>query len=124
MRPPDWPERLARLLDDWQGRDFVWGQGDCVQFARAVVTAVTGRALKVPRYRAREVRRLLQQQDLAARVAATLGTPAAPALAQRGDVVLQGGALGVCLGASVALRAPQRGLVICPLDHTALCWPL
>jgi hypothetical protein len=130
MRPANWPERLADVVRQWRKQPFVWGQSDCVHFACAVLTAVSGRdwtVLDLGSYRSRraamdELQRL-GFSDLTDAVTALLGP--AQKNPQRGDLVsiatTQGPALGVCLGPCLAAMGP-RGLVFLPLSRTVLCW--
>lgn len=42
MRRPDWPERLAAVVDAARNRTFRWGQHDCALFALDCIDAQTG----------------------------------------------------------------------------------
>jgi hypothetical protein len=42
LRPPDWPERLARYVTAARTRAFEWGISDCCAFARGAVLAIGG----------------------------------------------------------------------------------
>lgn len=41
-RLPDWKPRLARLVNDWRGLPYRYGETDCGCFMLAAVEAVTG----------------------------------------------------------------------------------
>lgn len=47
VRRPTWDAELARYLEEWRGRPFVWGESDCGQFIAGALAAVAG----VPRAR-------------------------------------------------------------------------
>jgi len=124
-RRPDWPERLVDVLDVWQHKPFCWGRGDCVQFAVAIVWSMTERTIELPAYgNRREARAMLGRIPLQTWVSQHLGQAQPVHMAQRGDVVLCAGGLGVCTGAHVWLRAPHTGLVVRPLRAATCCWPL
>lgn len=133
MRRPDWPERLAELLENSRTQPFVWGQHDCAQFALKVLKAVDARdwsQLSFAPYRsARKAKRVLQEMGFenAQELAEALLGPAYTPLreAKRGDLAAvptpQGPALGVVVGAQVA--APGKsGLVLTPLAQALACW--
>lgn len=89
-RLADWPERLADYLAAMRPRRFAWGTHDCARFAAGAVHAVTGQQITAlqwssPADAARLLRRL---GTLATAVGQVLPELPAPALAQRGDVVL------------------------------------
>jgi hypothetical protein len=90
QRLPDWPERLADYLAAMRPHRFAWGTHDCVRFAAGAIAATTG--AQVLRWQwasmADAARVLRQLGPLPVAVGAVLPALAAPALAQRGDVVL------------------------------------
>ena len=90
QRLPDWPERLAAYLHQHRQVAFEWGTADCVRFAAGAVQATTGRDVLPCRWadKASAVRQLRQYGGLLAAVGGVLPALAAPAWAQRGDVVL------------------------------------
>ncbi len=133
MRRPDWPERLAELLEVSRTKPFIWGQHDCVQFALSVLKAVDARDWSqishTPYRSARKAKRVLQEmgfesaQELAQAVLGPAYTPLSEA--KRGDLAAVptpfGPALGVVVGAQVA--APGKsGLVLTPLTQALACW--
>ncbi len=104
-RRKDWEARLGAYLDKVRARPFRYGQHDCCLFAGNAVRAMTGRD-PVKEFRgkyrsAATAQRALREiggGDLAHVMTAKFGTPIAPALAQRGDLVMSDGSLGVCMG--------------------------
>ena len=88
-RLPDWPERLADYLATMRPHRFAWGANDCVAFAAGAVHAVTGRQVLPLQWAsmAEAVAVLRRMGPLPAVVGQVLPELAAPALAQRGDVV-------------------------------------
>jgi hypothetical protein len=113
-RLPDWPERLADLLDTRLAMPFAWGSHDCATFAadeaEAVISALGG---------------LEAAADDALRAIGAVDCP--PALAQRGDLALfltgNMPALGVIEGADVV--APGfDGLRRVPVAAATRAWAL
>ena len=108
-RFPDWPTRLSAAIEAARGRPFAWGRDDCCTFAAACVQAMTGTDPMQgwrERYRnaAGALRLQIKHGGLPVLINRALGEPIAPALAQRGDVVLigtdRGFAAGICVGES------------------------
>lgn len=90
QRLPDWPERLADYLAAMRPHRFAWGTHDCARFAAGAVHAVTGQHITALQWSSSaDAARLLRRVgSLATAVGQVLPELAAPALAQRGDVVL------------------------------------
>jgi hypothetical protein len=133
-RLPDWPQRLAALLDDALNRPFAWWDNDCVTFAAADVEAMTGmtplQGLSRWENARGAVRALRAEGGFEAAVTARLGSAVSPLLARRGDIVLMPhhaargrwpGALAVCFGDRCGAPSHDR-LVLRPLADAALCW--
>ena len=149
-RLPGWELRLAAALEEARHRPFAWGSHDCVSWAAAVRTTLTGRPTPWPgRWRTRlgaaRVLRRTGHRDLAGAVRSVLGAPLPTVrLAARGDVVLieigdrsgaasenddtnrnttaiAGQALGICIGAEAGFVAP-RGLIRRRLLDCAFAW--
>lgn len=130
----DWPSRLHTFLEAARGRPFSWGRWDCCILAADAVQVLTGTDPLAPfrgRYRsARGAARLLKPLGgLAGGCTALLGTPIAPLLAQRGDIVLiedgPGGRLacGVVDLTGRAVACPgDAGLLFVPLARARHAW--
>ena len=131
-RLPDWPERLAALVEARREAPFTWGENDCALFVADAVAAVTGedpaRAFRGYASEA-EAEALLGSEGLEGLVARALAEfgcgDCPPALAQRGDVALA--LLGnqptmvVVLGEVLAGPGPQ-GLVFLPPARIQRAW--
>lgn len=122
-RKPDWEARLAAYLEPLRTRVFAWGRHDCCTFAAGAVLAMT-EADPMPEFRGRYSTAIGSARALsrygAGTLAATLDAKfdaVAPALAQRGDIVMSGGLLGICLGGimvAVGREGEREGLVTIP----------
>jgi hypothetical protein len=113
-RRPDWPERLAALVEARRHAPFTWGTHDCAMFAADAVLVQTDRDF-LARWRGAYATE--EQGDAITGGAfgtfmeaalAAFGAAECPAgLAQRGDVALvrygNTRSLGVVLGGSVAV---------------------
>jgi hypothetical protein len=132
-RLPDWPERLAALVEARRHTPFAWGMHDCGLFAADAVLACTGTdpaAHLRGRYASEaEAEALLGEQGLYGFVraieAARGTTLCAVSLAQRGDTALvQLGnllAMGVVLGDVVAAPG-TNGLAFVRIDAARRVW--
>lgn len=119
-RHADWEARLAAYLEPLRARPFEWGAHDCCTFAAGAVEAMTGTD-PMPEFRGKYSTALGSDRALrrlgAGSLAATLDGKfeAVPApLAQRGDIVMTGGLLGICLGPfllAVGSEGEREGLV-------------
>lgn len=126
----DWPQRLARFVEQRRNVPFAWGQQDCCTFAADAVMALTG---SDPMSDLRHINtaaaatKLLKRHPLPDLVAERLGPITSALLAQRGDVVLieQEGRhlLGICLGNQWAAPG-EHGLVFGPMDTAHGAWPI
>jgi hypothetical protein len=132
-RRPDWPERLAALIEARRHTEFAWGTHDCCLFAADTVLAMTG-ADPASEWRGRydseaEALALLGERGLEGMVAdamAAFGAPECPVLAaQRGDVVLATSGneplVGVAFGSRIVVPGPER-LVFLPLSAGSRAW--
>jgi hypothetical protein len=119
-RKPDWEARLAAYLEPLRARAFAWGRHDCCTFAAGAVMAMTG-VDPMPEFRGRystaigsaRALRYLGRGDLAATLDGKFEA-VAPALAQRGDIVMSSGLLGICWGGflfAVGREGDREGLV-------------
>lgn len=133
-RLPDWPERLAALVEARRDAPFAWGSHDCGLFAADAVLACTGEDPAADLRGAYATEAAAEAMlaplgglyGLMRRIQARRGTAMIPpALAQRGDTVLipvgNELAVGVVLGADVAVPGPD-GLVFLPLADARRAW--
>jgi hypothetical protein len=133
-RHPDWPTLLAAHLTSVTLLPFAWVHNDCCTFAAGAVQAITGNdAMAALRGKytcqAGAARLIATAGSLQALVSQYLGAPLdAPALAQRGDVVLfemtdpcGPQALGICVGAQIAAPGPH-GMVLLPSNAAVAAW--
>lgn len=129
MRRDGWEHDLHEVIEGAREAPFSWGRHDCATWVADVRRALTGidaAARWRGTYRTapgamRAIRRS-GARDLAEAVTRELGGPlASPSLAQRGDIVSDGAALGVCLGAEAAFLGPD-GLVFRPLAVCTMAW--
>jgi hypothetical protein len=113
MRPHDWDSRLAAFLTARRAMQFDLRDNDCVKFCAAWWVALYGppcplETLGIRYSTRREAAAILRAHGgLRRMVGAFVGSDEiAPALAQRGDLVLADNegreALGVCLGTHIA----------------------
>lgn len=120
-RKPDWEARLAAYLEPLRARPFAWGTHDCCTFASGAVEAVTD-VDPMPEFRgkyrsaagASRALRTIGAGDLARTLDAKFNPVPAP-LAQRGDIVMHDGLLGICLGpvlVAVGREGERDGLVL------------
>lgn len=129
MRVEGWELRLQQVIEGRREALFSWGAHDCCQVALAAYEACTGHRPAVPAYSTeRGAWRVLRRLGGLRGAVAAVATPlSAPALAQRGDIVLVeqpglfGHALAVCAG-GVVLAAGQRGLVRVPAERWHAAW--
>ncbi len=132
-RLPDWPERLAALIETRRHAPFAWGSHDCMLFAADAVLACTGRD-PAAEWRGRytteaQAEAIMGEGGLYAlvrQVEDARGTALCPPhLAQRGDtaLVMRGNQaiMGVVLGDQVALPGLD-GLVFVPLAAARRAW--
>jgi len=120
-RLPDWEARLAAYLEPLRARQFAWGRHDCCTFAAGAVKAMTG-VDPMPEFRGRYRTALGSERALRRYGAGTLATtldrkftPIGAALAQRGDIVMSGGLLGICTAGgliAVGAEGEREGLVL------------
>lgn len=131
MRLPDWEDRLAAIVEVRRDWPFEWGRHDCILWATACAAAMTGTDLAEP------FRGQYSDREGAARVLREIGEgtlirtvnhyfPRKPAsMAQRGDLVMHGTAIGVCIGAKglfVGEEGAREGLVTVPRAEWSRAW--
>jgi hypothetical protein len=130
-RKPDWEARLAAYLEPLRLRAFAWGRHDCCTFSAGAVEAMTG-VDPMPEFRGRYSTAIGSARALSRFGRGTLDATldakfeTVPAsLAQRGDIVMSGGLLGICWGAvlfAVGREGEREGLV--RIDRRAWVEPL
>ena len=131
-RHPDWEARLAAFLEPVRALPFAWGRHDCCTFAAGAVEAMTGEDAMAEfrgHYRtARGSVRALRRYGAGAlepTLTAKFGEPLPPALAQRGDVIMADGALGISLGGfalMVGSEEGREGLIRVPMARWQCAW--
>ncbi len=128
-RLENWPARLHEEIEAARGRPFCWGEHDCGTWAAAIVRALTGQELPLPkgyttqRGSALAMRRKTGSSDMTGATSFFLGEPLeTPLLAQRGDIVLhEEQALGVCVG-DQAMCLTENGLAAVPMSECVTAW--
>jgi len=131
-RVADWPQRFGDLVAQRLTVPFVWGSNDCAAWVADAVAAQHGHdtlaELRGTRRNWREAKRQIKRGGGYAAAMARAGLPSvAPALAQRGDVVLllqpdgPQALLAVCNGVA-AMCPSHQGLVAAPMAHAVAAW--
>lgn len=132
-RFPDWPARLHAFLCSRRRAAFQWSQNDCALFVADGVLAMTGTDL------AADYRGTYDDEEgaleaiagpleaFAAAAAVVHAMPeVAPALGQRGDIMLlpglAGDTLGLCTGTRIACCASPAGYGLVPVAQASRCW--
>lgn len=133
MKLPEWPERLAAVVDERRRELFAWGTNDCATFAADCVLAMTERdPLGAVRGSYDDEEGALAEigaDGLEARITATLGPPVARTLLGRGDLALIAGTqtvdgrvgLGVVLLNRIAMPGPSA-LLFLPRSYALRGW--
>ena len=135
-RSEGWPNRLNRLVNEYQGRSFEYGVTDCGTLACDVVNALIGidlyqefkntyndkksYLLILAKYSVRSIADLF---DIKAREHDILESKN-PIVAFRGDIVCISygeDCLGVCVGAR-AVCLPESGLLSVPMADVTRSW--
>jgi hypothetical protein len=131
MRLDNWPQLLARKVEEWRDRPFVYGSQDCLQFPAECVLAITGLDYRdrFPQYESEMAagRILVRCGGLDGLIISVLGKPKPVAAAQRGDVVAgdfgNGMTAFVCLGLQSAGVGPA-GLVFRRTAEMQKAWSI
>lgn len=132
-RYEDWPSRLTAYLYSCEARPFEWGSFDCALFAAGGIDAMTGlgvQAKYLGTYNsALGAARLMPNgfRGLIRELAAEWGfVEISAGYIQRGDAVLvqmeTSEALGICVGAQVALASIHGGVTYYPMTAAILGW--
>jgi len=128
MRVEGWERILAEAVEAARERPFVVGVHDCATWAAEVAGALQGRDLADWRGRVKTEKGALREMrrrgfaTLAEAVTAVLGLPLPGVLlAQRGDVVACGPAIGICLGRHAAF-VDRDGLGAVPIEACSMAW--
>lgn len=128
MKRGDWEARASAEIERWRGVRFAWGKRDCCRFAAAIVRAMTGRdpmrGLRGKSASKRAALRLIAEQPIAQRLDAKFER-VPPAFAQRGDIVMTDGSVGIFwAGAGLFLGAEgeAEGLVSVPRAEFTGVW--
>ncbi|MFB9772112.1 DUF6950 family protein [Sphingomonas yabuuchiae] len=119
-RLPDWEARLAAYLESHRLRPFAWGDHDCCLFCAGAVESMTG-VDPMPEFRGRYSTAIGAERALRRYGGGTLDatlddkfTPVTASLARRGDIIMSGGLLGICLGlhlVAVGQEGEREGLI-------------
>lgn len=134
-RMPDWPERLAEMVEARRHAPFAWGRHDCITFAADATLAMTGRdvwaAHRGSYATEAEAEGVVGPAGLEAFVAGLMADAGATEVqvieAQRGDWVLitvgNMPMVGVVVGGRIA--APGNdGLAFLPLRRASRAWAI
>lgn len=136
MRREDWPSALAKVIGEWQGLPFAWGETDCLLFAAACVDAMTGSDIyseHAGRYKTAlgARRRLGGGRDALMETLDEMFERRGVNFARRGDVAfctdsretVFGGAVMVVDMNGRSLIAPgESGLMRRPLSDASIAW--
>lgn len=131
----DWEERLGRFMGDRLGTSFAWGTRDCCLFAADWVRTCTGedpgQGLRGTYHDEAGALEIIRRHGNFCRlVSLQMGQPMMrePLRAGRGDIAAVKGeylempALGVVLGARVAVLTPRSGLAHLPVTAVLAAW--
>lgn len=131
-RLSDWEQRLAAYLEPLMtGARFEWGALDCALFAADAVLAMTGHDIAAPfrgRYSTAAGSARALKRYGAGDLKSTFDTLLPPrpiGYARRGDVVMSGGAVGICAGGFalfVGQEPEHEGLIRIPRTEWAHAW--
>lgn len=133
QRPEHWPDLLAKHLNDWCEKPFVWGESDCVHFGAAWLRAIghTDPLAGLPPWdsplsAARVFEKLGGFEHAVQAQLAVLECPEIPLMyAMRGDLAVvwideRRQALGIVNGRGVAVRYAEAGVVELPYAKNAV----
>lgn len=131
IRLPDWEDRLAQYLSEVAHAPHVYGSHDCALHGANAVLAQTGEDYAA-KFRGRYSTEIGAARALKRYGAGSLAATVDQVLpdrpighARRGDLVMVGGMVGVCVGADALFVGEQNGvagLVRFPRADWARCW--
>lgn len=131
MRLIDWEDRLSAFLAEWADTEFAYGTADCAKFAAKAAEAQTGIDLYAP-WEGKYDNSVTAAAALRKLGAGTLKKTfdkhfekRKPAFAQRGDIVFDGKAVGICIGADALFLGQEgdvQGLVRKPRTEWTRAW--
>lgn len=131
VRRSDWLARLNAELPRAAAKRFAWNRSglDCCRFAARLVRAMTGvNVMAGFSYTTEEAAwaQIAERGGLRPFLRETFGPSRRPAFAQRGDIMLARGgkAVGICIGARVAMMSEEVGYVTLPLSEFMAAFPL
>ncbi len=131
MRCEDWPERLIDEINAAREKPFAWGMHDCVLFTADCIHSMTGTDPMA------DIRGSYDTEFGAARVLHEHGYRSigdaitghfhleqrdTTSTAQRGDVLLYDGAVGICIGDVGVFLSREGGLTHIPIHFCAAAW--
>lgn len=128
VRKPDWLDRLNAVLEEAVTRPHDWQANDCCRVAARAIVAMTGDDPMPGFDYATEDEAWAQigaYGGLRRYLDKTFGGWKRPAFARRGDLMLARGgkAVGICVGAKVAIMS-EAGFGYLPLRDFVACYPL
>jgi hypothetical protein len=126
VRRAGWEVRLAEEIVAAVAQPFAWGRHDCYSWVRRVVHAISAHRLPgAGSYSSAQGAALRMRRrgfaSLEAVMDGTLERRPGVLLAQRGDVVMAEGALGICVGARCAFIS-EAGMAWRPLRGCTVAW--
>lgn len=123
-------KKLTLYLQACAATPFAWGRHDCCTFVAQAVLVQTGAdpMADLPLYAGADAAQALLAANggIESMVTQRLGDPVIPHMAARGDVVMfdtviNGMALGICVGAQFAAVTPE-GLRFYGMRHAVKAW--
>ena len=121
----NWPLALHKYVASVRETPFEWGKFDCVLFAVSCVEAMTGKPIAKPELTYTDeagAKALAAEVSLIAELKSQLGALEVPfKMMQQGDLIIykEDGLekTNVCLGSTVAVAWPNKGVVLMPLSR-------
>lgn len=128
IRKQCWETALSDYLAANGEAVFAWGEKDCALFVADALLAMTGDDIAAPfrgKYKTAggSVRALRREGYLDAwSVFDAHLSEIPPAFAQRGDVAMYSGAMGICIGRTALFLTEDEGLTARPMIEWTRCW--